>query len=100
MTMHEMIQVELAAVGLQIGDLCKPGTMYRLSNRRLIWTQPLDRDEPIEDLFHAGQNAVTMTVPCPQCYGETHAVYTHVEGVRQAFRKCSGNAAHTRVRVA
>jgi ABC-type dipeptide/oligopeptide/nickel transport system ATPase component len=68
---------------------------YTLLSRQPVFPE----DEPIEDLFSAGQNAVTMTVPCPTCYGETHAVYTHVDDVRRAYRKCSTNAAHVRVRV-
>lgn len=99
MTTHQMIINELAAAGLQIGDLTKPGRFYTLSNGRRIWTQVLDQDAPIEDVFNAGQNAVTMTTVCPECYGQTHAIYTHVDDVRRAYRKCSTNAAHVRVRV-
>lgn len=100
MTMYEMIQAELTAADLQMGDVTKPGAFYTLSNGRRIWTQPREVDDPIEDLFNAGQNAVTMTTVCPECYGQTHAVYTHVGDVRQSYRKCSTNAAHARVRVA
>lgn len=96
MTMYEMIQSELAAVGLQMGDLTKAGAFYTLSNGRRIWTQPLEQEEPIEDLFGAGQNAVTMTVPCPECYGQTHTVFTS----HGHYRKCDVNFSHAWVRVA
>jgi hypothetical protein len=98
MTTHQMIIAELAAVGLQIGDLTKPGQFHTLSNGRRIWTQalpPVWDDDMLADPFGANQSSLLMTVLCPECCGETHTIFTS----HGDYRKCSGNAAHARVRV-
>jgi hypothetical protein len=97
--MHQMIINELAAAGLQIGDLTKPGAFHILSNGRRIWTQalpPVWDDDVLADPFGTNQSNLTMTVLCPECTGPTHTVFTS----HGDYRKCSTNAAHERVRVA
>jgi hypothetical protein len=98
MTMHQMIIKELAADGLQIGDLTKPGHFHTLSNGRRMWVQtlpPVWDDDVLDDPFGANQSSLLMTVLCPECTGPTHTIFTS----HGDYRKCSTNAAHARVRV-
>ena len=95
MTMHEMMIRELAAVGLQMGDLTKPGAFHTLSNGRRIWTQLLEQEEPIEDLFGANQSSLLMTLLCPECTGSTHTIFTAYGD----YRQCDADCGHMRVRV-
>lgn len=99
MTMHQMIQAELAAADLVMGDLTKPGWFHTLSNGRRMWVQVVPQDEPIEDLFGSRQGVLTMTILCPDCGGETFPVSTWIDAERRSYRKCSANMTHERIRV-
>lgn len=99
MTTHQMIQSELAAAGLVMGDLTQPGWFHKLSNGRRIWVQTARQEEPIEDLFGSRQSVLTMTILCPDCGGDTFPVSTWIDAERRSYRKCSANVAHERVRV-
>ena len=47
MTTHQMIQAELAAAGLVMGDLTKSGWFHTLSNGRRMWVQAAPRQDKI-----------------------------------------------------
>jgi len=95
LSVHQMIQDELTAAGLVMGDLTKPGWMHTLSNGRCMWVQA-GPPEVLEDLFGATkQSSLTMTVLCPDCCGQTHTIFT----MHGDYRQCDADRTHERVRV-